>query len=77
MLTYFNIGTHLKYIVKSDTSVIPLQIQSTTFVCLLIMWINYLSVTFFLFILLFASCFILLGARREQREQDPERQPLL
>ncbi|CAO3659554.1 unnamed protein product [Rhizopus stolonifer] len=76
-LSFALFGTHLKYIVKSDTNVIPLQIQSATFLCLSIMWMNYLSLTLFLFVLLFASCFILMGARKKERQPNSERQPLI
>ncbi|KAI9259292.1 hypothetical protein BY458DRAFT_517384 [Sporodiniella umbellata] len=76
-LSFALFGAHLKYIVKSDSSVIPLQIQSATFVCLTIMWMNYLSLTLFLFILLFASCFILMGAKKKESQSNPERQPLV
>ena len=70
----FNIGTHIIYKIKSDPSSIPTEIQNNTFISCAILWINYLSLTLFAFILLFASFFVLMGAYSKQRQQQQMQQ---
>ncbi|KAI9361083.1 hypothetical protein BD770DRAFT_384142 [Pilaira anomala] len=53
------LGAHIIYKIKSEN--IPLEIQQEIFLSCAILWINYLSLTVFCFILLFASFFILIG----------------
>lgn len=63
-------GTHIIYKMKSDIDTIPIEIQQNTSISCAILWINYLSLTLFSILLLFASFFLLIGAYHKQHKHN-------